>query len=256
MNQFNVHNPASVEKVTGNIDPRLVLILAVATIALLFAQNSWLSLLVVCSFVGGVIFWLNSIRLFIKRILWLRWVLLFTVVLHMVLSPGHTILGFSFITFEGLSRGLMVCTQVVAAMAISLILAQLVATEKLITAVHALLKPLNLFGLNISGVAGQIRLTLRFVPILKDEVAVASKTVVPDNGRSGLSGRIGQLRMIIGPMIHSLVGRADDMAHAAVTDNEDVNRFDSLPSFWPPAMMDIVLLLFFTFMLLVLSVLP
>ncbi|PLY03681.1 MAG: hypothetical protein C0623_01305 [Desulfuromonas sp.] len=214
------------------IDPRLVLTLAIGAMALLFAASSWWRIMLFIPLAWFLLARLELSRSFRWRFYWLRWLLVSIIALHMLLSPGHTIRGLSWFTYEGLARGLMVSLQIVLAMAISLVLMRLLTSERAVQTFAALLKPLTIIGFDVSGPIGQLRMTLRFVPVLQEEgkVAVAS---VKDRATPGFLNRIQILQKMVMTIFERMVVRADRLAHQAASGTPTSVETDKLPSFLP-----------------------
>lgn len=211
-------------------DPRLSLLFVVTGIIGIFAAGNWLQLMLLAGIALALLVRFGALPAFYRRLRWLRWFLLSVVVLHLLLSPGHTLFGTAWLSFDGLMRGLMVVSQIVVAMAASLILTCVASPEKLAGAAAALFRPLRILGVDGDRFAGQILLALYFVPILKEEVALASAQA------PAASNRLGRTRFMVDKLIESLVRRGDDLACAATTGETRLPELEHLPPFWPPAL--------------------
>jgi len=210
-------------------EPRLSLLFVVAGIVGAFAAGNWQQLSLLAGIALSLLAWFGALPVFYRRLCWLRWFLLSVVILHLIMSPGHTLFGVAWLSFEGLLHGLMVAGQIIVAMAASLVLTCAASTEKLAGAVATLLRPLRFLGVDSDRFAGQILLALYFVPILKEEVVRASAEVPAD------TDRLGRARFLVDKLIARLVRRGDDLACEAATGESRLPVVEPLPPFWPPA---------------------
>ncbi|MDX9709308.1 MAG: energy-coupling factor transporter transmembrane protein EcfT [Trichloromonas sp.] len=168
----------------------------------------------------------------------LRWLLLFTLLPHLFLTPGRTLFGLEFLSYDGLLRGLTVCVQLLLALAFSSLLTLTTAVEALAAAVAALLSPLRRFGLPVTEPIRLGQLVLRFIPLLREEAALqiaAFRTRGEELGRGSLAAR-GQLAArMLAPLILGLVDRADALAQAGAAGGESADSLSAVnfaPSSW------------------------
>ncbi len=215
------------------MDPRLALVLSLAAIVAVFAATSWWRLLLLLVAAIGLVLQMELLRLFLQRLSWLRWFFLAVILLHALLSPGHTLFGLSWVTRDGLLHGLMVSVQVAAALAVSLALTRSAPPAQLAAAAAALMRPLGVFGLNTDRFAGQALLTLQFVPILQTECAAVAGEVAGAGRPAGIAGRLESLQQLVVTLIGRLVEKADRMAVAAAADNAARDSMEPLPPLLP-----------------------
>lgn len=152
-------------------------------------------------------------RLALRSLRSLRWLLLFTLLLHLFLTPGRTLFGFEFLSYDGLLRGLTVSVQLLLAMAFSSLLTLTTSVEALAAAVAALLLPLRRLGLPVAEPIRLGQLVLRFIPLLREEAALqvaAFRTRREGLGRASLAARM------LAPLILGLADRAEALARASV----------------------------------------
>jgi energy-coupling factor transport system permease protein len=152
------------------VDPRVKLVLTLILMVSLFSSASFYRplLIVLVLFCAG----LNRIKL---RQLWtlvklLRWLLLFTLVLHLLLTPGRTLWGSVWLSYDGLLRGLMIDLQLLVAAALSLLLAWTTRPLDIAKGGAALLAPLQKLRVPVREIAELVPLVLYFIPALQDEV--------------------------------------------------------------------------------------
>jgi len=191
-------------------DPRVKLLLLGGLMACLFSTASgWRALLL---FVLGVL----SIRLFpggwrdLLRLVWMmRWLLLFTLLLHLFFTPGRTLFGTSWLSLDGLLRGLLVNSQLMLAVLFSLLLAWTTRPERLAWGLTSLLSPLERFKLPVREMGGLLLLVLQFFPIISSEVAsVQKRGTHAKRGVEGIKAKIS----LLAPLVMRLLDRADQLA--------------------------------------------
>jgi energy-coupling factor transport system permease protein len=167
-------------------------------------------------------------RLALRSLRSLRWLLLFTLLLHLFLTPGRTLFGFEFLSYDGLLRGLTVSVQLLLAMAFSSLLTLTTSVEALAAAVAALLLPLRRLGLPVTEPIRLGQLVLRFIPLLREETALqvaAFRARGEELGQGSLTARGRLAARMLAPLILGLVDRADALARTSVAAGES---FDSI----------------------------
>ncbi len=199
-----------------HLDPRLKLIGLPLVVIAVFAGTGFspLAPLAVLAFVliaiSGIswqIWW---------RGLWiLRWLLLFSLLLHLFFSPGRTLFGLTWLSQDGLLRGTLVCCQLTLAVVFSSMLTLTTSPESLVAAFSALAAPLKRVGFPVREGAMLLLLILHFIPILREEALA----VVAEGRRQGLDlsngslvARGRNLRNILAPLVLRLADRADLLA--------------------------------------------
>lgn len=227
------NNPPELPEWIQHTDPRLVLVVAVLGIFAVFATGSWWRLLVPAVPAGYLVFRLDLVPVLCQRLVWLRWFFLFVILLHALLSPGYTFLGISWISSDGLLRGLLVASQIVVALAVSLILTRMVSPVQVASAAASLCRPLELLGVDVRRFAGNILLSLHFVPILQAESVALNSELSGTDSRKGLAGQISKLQRLVATLVSRLVARADELAIASATGEIELGKLEPLPSFLP-----------------------
>jgi len=158
-------------------------------------------------------------RLWWKGVRVMRWLFLFTLALHLFLSPGRTIPGIAWLSLDGLLLGLLICGRLLLAILFSSMLTLTTSPLELTWAFSVLLKPLRRLGLAVQEWTLLLLLVLHFIPVLREEAAALARHR-RDRGE-GLEGRtfMDRARLLSGmvaPLVLRLVDRADELAHAAV----------------------------------------
>ena len=160
-------------------------------------------------------------------ILWpLRWLLLFTLLLHLLLSPGHTLLGLAWLSRDGLRQGLLICSQLGLATLAAALLTRTTAAEQIALACNWLLQPLARLGCPVHRWHEQILLALRFVPVLREELQA---TAAP--GRGTWRARMTAWEERLLPLFDRLVVRADHLARRLAGGDESLRSDLCLPAF-------------------------
>ena len=149
------------------------------------------------------------------RGLWnLRYLLLVTLLLHLLLSPGRTLLGLPFLSYDGLLHGARIVTQLCLGVTFSSLLTLSTPPESLVSTIDRLLRPFGRLGLAVGEVTLFLSLVLYFIPVLRQEALLAA-------GRAGQAGALPASGMVararaalalIGPLVRGLILRADEVA--------------------------------------------
>ncbi len=213
------------------LDPRLKLAGLPLLVIAAFAGAAPLRLAVLALF-AGLLLLLGQIpaRLWWRGLRALRWLLLFTLLLHLLFSPGRTLFGQIWLSRDGLTQGLLVDGQLVLAVTFSSLLTLTTAPRELAAALSVLLAPLRRC-LPVRETVLLFLLVLQFIPIFREEAAgqlAAARKAGNDPGSGPLPARARALAVMITPLLLRLVDRADALAQAAAR-GEDVWGEGELP---------------------------
>lgn len=208
-------------------DPRLKLSACGLLAVLTFAAGSWprlavmaTALLLLCTLARCGPFWM-------LKTLWpLRWLLLFTLLLHLFLSPGHTLFGVAWLSRDGLLHGALVCAQLCIAILAATLLNLTTAARQTARACGWLLAPLRRFGCPVQRWEELTALVLDFFPIMRDELR---ETAV--GGKESWRRRIMAWEERLLPLFDRLVERADRLAHQIAGGKGPVLADAPLPPF-------------------------
>jgi energy-coupling factor transport system permease protein len=204
---------APVDSLLRRLDPRVKLFLLPLLVITVFAPPSLprlavllllALLLILLSQVGSAAFW--------RPLYMLRWLFLFTVLLHLFFTPGRTLLGLSWLSMDGLLAGLLICLQLTLAVTFSSLLTMTTPPEELVNGGVSLLLPLRRFGLPVERGGALLLLTLQFIPVFGEEAVrlLAAK----EQGATSLGGRLKALLVFLESLLLRLVERAESMATA------------------------------------------
>ncbi len=153
------------------LDPRLKLVVTLVLMIALFSANSFVRPLLIflawlaCSSLNAV-----KLRQLWKFVRLLRWLLIFTLLLHLLLTPGRALLGSSWVSYDGLLRGVLIDFQLIMAVGLSLALAWTTHPVQLAKGGASLLAPLQYLRVPVREIADLVPLVLYFIPSLQQEV--------------------------------------------------------------------------------------
>ncbi|TYO99547.1 energy-coupling factor transporter transmembrane protein EcfT [Geothermobacter ehrlichii] len=199
------------------LDPRAKLAVACLLIVLAFHENSAGGLLLLTGVLafgalaaGGprpadCLRWLRP----------LRWLLLSTVLLHLLFSPGHTLFGLPWLSRDGLLFGLWTCWQILLAFGFSSLLAATTESERLAQALGWFLAPLNRLGLASGSLRVLLPLALQLLPELRRETGDVWRShseLARQMGRGALLRRARAAGELIEILVIKLADRADRLA--------------------------------------------
>jgi len=159
------------------------------------------------------------LRMMVKSIKPLWWILLFTFIINLCSVSGETFAKvwiFS-LTWEGLRQAVFICLRLVLLILLSSLLTFTTSPLALTDALESLMGPLKRFGLPAHELAMMMTIALRFVPTLieeTDKIMKAQKSRGSDFSSGSLLQRIRNLIPILVPLFISAFRRADELAMA------------------------------------------
>ena len=202
------------------MDPRAKILCTMIFICAIFlANNPWSYLVVtlftaLCISLSGVPF-----RLIVKAVKPLWVILVFTLVIHLLTTPGTEIfrLGPVKITEEGVRNGVFMTLRLVFLIAFSSLLTYTTSPIVLTDGIEALLMPFRRFGVPAHEIAMMMTIALRFIPTLLEETDRIMKAQ-SSRGADFTAGNIWQkaksMVPLLVPLFISAFRRADDLATA------------------------------------------
>lgn len=202
------------------MDPRAKILCTMIFICAIFLVNNPWSYLVVtlftalCISLSGVPF-----RLIVKAVKPLWVILVFTLVIHLLTTPGTEIfrLGPVKITEEGVRNGVFMTLRLVFLIAFSSLLTYTTSPIVLTDGIEALLMPFRRFGVPAHELAMMMTIALRFIPTLLEETDRIMKAQ-SSRGADFTAGNIWQkaksMVPLLVPLFISAFRRADDLATA------------------------------------------
>ncbi len=205
-------NLGSDDSLLSRLDPRLKLLLLLLLLLTIFSVSDFSALLCVGALATGLLFWQPlMLKHFWQRLLYLRWLLLFTFLLHLFLTPGRTLFGLRMLSYDGLLRGIMVDLQLTLALFFTLCFALVTKPEAVAWGMTRLLGPLQRLGLPVSEVGGLLILVLHFLPQVFQQGMPLFQNDKQPQGR-GVADVLQQLSRSVGALVIALVEQADSLA--------------------------------------------
>ena len=203
-------------------DPRLKLVLTVASIVLLFAASNPLGLTLSILFLG-VMYKVAKIpvKMIGKSLKPILPIVLFTAVLNLffVSGEGDPLVHFWFLTIyaEGVRYAVLMAVRVMALIAGTSLLTYTTSPIVLTDAIEQLLKPLGKLHFPVHELAMMMSIALRFIPTLIEETdkimnAQKARGAQLDTGK--MTDRVKALVPVLIPLFISAFRRADELAMA------------------------------------------
>jgi energy-coupling factor transport system permease protein len=237
------------------VDPRLKIFACLLLVAFSFSSSGWIQLAPVFATVVVAVWAVRPFSLQILRLLWmLRWLLLFTFLMHLFFSSGRTLWGLSWLSFDGLLQGTFVCLQASLAVAASALLGLTTSTLDLSLAFGWFVKHFGLLGLRTTEWPKIMLQALDFIPLVHAEInASAQSTVTPPDNYSVKSKhtRFHDWGNELHRLVFRLVDRGDEIAYRLTFDGDGPSGQQRLPVFLPMTLLD--QLFVFTVCLLILA---
>jgi energy-coupling factor transport system permease protein len=217
------------------LDPRLKLLGFPVLVIAAFSGGA--SRLVVLGAVGLLFLLVGGIswRRWWRGMRALRWLLLFTILIHLFFSPGRTLWGVGWLSRDGLDLGVLTSARLVLAVTFSSFLTLTTAPRELAAAAAAMLAPFPRLRVPVHEAILLFLLVLRFIPILREEAAAefeAAGAAGRNPGQGSLTERARTLGQMVSPLLLRLVDRADGLAVAAAR-GDDVWGGRDLPRLRP-----------------------
>ena len=209
--------------VIHKLDPRTKIIISVLFIITVFLANNPLTLLFLAILTFTMILLSRiSIKVILKSIKPLVFILIFTALLNIFLTKGDgdPLLSFWVIEIyeEGLVRAAFMFVRVVIFILSSTVLLTYTTSPISLTdGIESLLSPLKKIKVPVHSFAMMMSIALRFIPILIEEtekIMNAQKSRGADFSNGGLIKRAKALIPIIIPLLASAFNRADELATA------------------------------------------
>lgn len=152
------------------LDPRVKGLVALVMVILAFAAVNWLQLLVVAAAAAWLVRTVPVCRSPLQQTVWrMRWLLLFTWLMHLLLSPGRTLLGTSWLSLDGMLSGLFVCLQMLLSVVFAVTMTATTSVDALAEAFGWFVRPLQKVGCRTDQWQATLRMTLAFLPAIHEE---------------------------------------------------------------------------------------
>ena len=208
--------------VLHRLDPRMKLVLAVLYIVIIFlAENVYCYAALLASAVLLVLLSRLSLKVVLRGIRPILFILLFTMVINIFFTGGEQLL-FSFlgieVYLEGVLRAVFMALRVVVlVLGTSVFLTYTTSPIVLTDAIESLLSPLKRIKIPVHDFSMMLTIALRFIPTLVEETdkimnAQKARGAAFDTGN--LFRRARSLVPVIIPLLVSSFNRADELATA------------------------------------------
>jgi energy-coupling factor transport system permease protein len=230
------------ETILHRLDPRVKVLSCLVLVVLSFGAAGWMQLLSVSTMIALAAWSIKPLSQRIFRFFWLlRWFFLFTFLLHLFLSPGRTLWGLSWLSFDGLLSGSFVCLQMLLAVAASALLGITTTTQSLALAFAWFVRPLRWVGCRTDEWQKILLLAMDFVPVVQEEIRASSQEEIRTADavpHAASQGRFAAWGKRLHDLIFRLVARGDEIAHRLALDDAAALRPMVLPAFLPMALLD------------------
>ncbi len=159
------------------------------------------------------------VRMVLRSLKPLWWIILFTFVLHLFSHPGREIYRIwqFVITQEGVEQGALISVRLMLLIILSTLLTFTTSPLKLTDALESLLSPFKRLGLPAHELAMMMTIALRFIPTLiseTDKIMKAQQSRGADFVTGSIMSRLKNMVPILVPLFLSAFRRADDLALA------------------------------------------
>lgn len=202
------------------MDPRAKILCTMIFIIAIFLAINLFSYVLVAAFTfltiakSGV-----PVKLIWKAIKPLWIILVFTMAIHMLTTPGNEFFTWKFIHIsqEGITNGLIMTLRLVFLIAFSSLLTYTTSPIVLTDGIEALLMPFRRFGVPAHELAMMMTIALRFIPTLLEEtdrIMKAQSSRGADFVNGNLWQRAKNMVPLLVPLFISAFRRADDLATA------------------------------------------
>lgn len=207
----------------ARFDPRLKFVLLIALVVTVFSAARFERLALAGLPALFFLFWQPTLcKSLLRRIWYLRWLLVFTLLLHLFLTPGRTLFGSRFLSFDGLVRGLLVDFQLLLALFFTLVFALSTRPEAVAWASVRLLRPLEWLGLKVSAGGDMLLLVLHLLPRVFAQGGEFTRQMRAERWVMR-SGRLRQMALHVSGLIGGLVEDADRTARDIVAGDGPIN---------------------------------
>lgn len=203
-----------------NTDPRIKIILAISLMITVIFTNSYVVFGILASLILFAIKY-AKIPVFytLKGLKPVVFIIIFTAVINIFFVPGKILVEYGFIkiTFEGVDKAFKLALRILLLMAGTSLLTLTTTPMTLTDGIEKLLSPLKKIGVPVNDLAMIISISLKFVPVLLDEVnkiikAQASRGV--DFDTKNPVKRLKNYIPVMVPLFINTIKRADELSQA------------------------------------------
>jgi energy-coupling factor transport system permease protein len=223
------------------LDPRIKVLSSLTLVVLSFAAGDRVQLAILMVVAVAALPVISAHALLLLRIcLMLRWLLLFTFLMHLLLSPGRTLWGLGWLSLDGLYQGSFVCLQMVLAVIFTAILAITTSIEDLAAAFGWFVRPLSRLGCRTDEWQKILLLALGFIPVVHAEIHLSGQgdAASPAGRAGGTKGRWSKFFSRTEDFIERMLARGDKMAHQIAAEDSSSRILSEQPSIEPLSLLD------------------
>jgi energy-coupling factor transport system permease protein len=202
------------------MDPRAKIMISVLFMIVLFVGNNFYAFAIMGAFAGLAIALSKvPVRLLVRGLRPIVFILLFTLVLHLFLTPGPAMfkIGPLTATWAGLVQGLFIGVRLIILIMFTSLLTLTTSPIELTDGLEDLLKPFTRLGVPAHELAMMMTIALRFIPTLLEEAERIMKAQMArgaDFESGNMVKRAKSLVPLLVPLFVSAFRRADDLAMA------------------------------------------
>ncbi len=206
-----------IETLIHRVDTRTKIVCALGIIIALFFSSSWhswiaalIGLVLISSFAGiPSIYLTGNVRQLIP-------ILIMTLVLNGVMTPGDPVWPGHALTFEGLGRGATLCLRLIVIVTMTSVLSLTTSPLELADGLQSLCSPLDRLRIPVHELALTATIALRLIPLLADEAARIRRAQLARGAvtRGSWRRRIKDAGAILIPLFASSFTRAERLADA------------------------------------------
>lgn len=202
------------------LDPRVKIVLLFFYLIEVFVFSSPAPFLLLIAASFALIFLSQvPLRMMLKSLKPLWWIIVFTFVIHLFSHPGTEVakVWILTITDEGIAAACLLSMRLVLLLLMSTLLTFTTSPLKLTDALESLLSPFRRFGLPAHELAMMMTIALRFVPTLiqeADKIIKAQQSRGADFVTGNMLSKLRNMVPILVPLFLSSFRRADELAMA------------------------------------------
>ena len=221
MNRFTIGQYYPGHSFLHQLDPRVKLVLTFVFIIVIFVCKNFYALgLMVLTAFGVTLLSRVPLRMILRSLKPLIFILVFTAALNLFYTTGGNVLWrwkFLTLTDKGCFTAIFMAVRILSLVAVSALLTYTTTPTALTDGIEKLLAPLKLLKVQVHSLAMMMTLALRFIPTLMEEIdriMRAQKARGADLETGGLIQRAKALLPILIPLFVSAFRRAYDLAYA------------------------------------------
>ncbi len=229
-------------------DPRLKVLSSLLLIMLAFAATAWSQLIVLAVTVSVAVRLISPLARPVWHVCWmLRWLFVFTVMMHLLFSSGRTLWGLGWLSLDGLLIGSRVCAQMLLAVIVSTLIAATTSSEVLAKTFGWFVRPLHWLGCRTDEWQKIVLLSMTLIPVVQEEIRASGA----DDGpvQTGRAGRWSVWIQNINDFLLRLVNRGDAIAHQIAANEDSSQQTAGLSPLMPMALLDQLFLLTFSLLM-------